>query len=80
MSVLPARRGRPSRPEVYTGTRRFLQLVAAGERFDIAARRAGVSDRRAVEILSELGLRGIVALASHTSRHVAQLLELGEEA
>lgn len=54
--------GPPPRQILRDRTRRFLALAAAGERFDRAADKAGLTAGRALSILADLGPEGVVAL------------------
>lgn len=54
--------GRPPRTLVAERTRRFLELVTAGEHLDEARRLAGLTKQRAWNLLADLGPEGIAAL------------------
>lgn len=45
--------GRPSKHETRARTARFLALCAAGMRYDLAARQAGVKPERALRLVSD---------------------------
>jgi hypothetical protein len=54
--------GRPNRLLHASRTKRFFQLVTAGERFDEAGTVSGLSDKSVLRLLSDLGFDGIAAL------------------